>query len=425
MLATATLTMASNAADDAPCCWLCHEEGQSGKPLVRKCSCRGSTGFAHLSCIVDYAEYQGKKALLNDNLAESITKAFDICPNCGQEYQGLVEYELKKAAVDFAEKEFKDTSICVHAMKNRLVVLDAANEEDKQEGEELCTRIISVIEDMKQDDFALRRWHIKDGYVNMETGAYGAIGIFYMRIGTEVSLERAKTVLEKGRDLLRRMGDEMSVLVAEEAIKEVQAKINATNYDGPELDSARKYYEHCIQIQGESNLYTIAAGRKFAYSLFSTGCTIGAERLLHSLLETCRQTHGPDHDDTVATAACLRAVRSRKVILKCKDEVFKLLRCEDEGKTCVLRGPLTDPEKMDHEGQIITVASSDIALHYRLATPVVCHGLVNRAHLNGKIGDAREVDRDNRVCRVHFEEAGLEPAEIKYENLRILFELPP
>ena len=102
MLATATSIMASDVADDAPCCWLCLEEGQSGKPLVRNCSCRGSTGFAHLSCIVDYAEYQGKKALLNDNVADSITKAFDICPNCEQEYQGLVEYELKKAAVDFA-----------------------------------------------------------------------------------------------------------------------------------------------------------------------------------------------------------------------------------------------------------------------------------------------------------------------------------
>ncbi len=416
MLATATLTMTSNAADDAPCCWLCHEEGQSG----RNFSCRGST-----SCIVDYAEYQGKKALLNDNVADSITKAFGICPNCGQEYQGLVEYELMKAAVDFAEKEVRDISICVHAMKNRLVVLDTANEEDKQEGEEICTKILSIIEDMKKDDFAIRRWHIKDGYVNMETGAYGAIGIFYMRVGTEVSLERAKTVLEKGRDLLQLTGDDMSVLVAEEAIKEVQAKIDATHYDGPELDSARKFYEHCIQIQGASNLYTIAAGRKVAYSLYSSGCTIEADRLLHSLLKTCRQTHGPDHEDTVATAACLRAVRARKVILKCKDEVFKLMRCE--GNTCVLRGPLTDPEKMDNEGEIITVASSDIALHRRLATPVVCHGLVDRAHLNGKIGDAREVDRDNRVCKVRFEEAGLEPAEleISYENLHILFELPP
>ena len=73
----------------------------------------------------------------------------------------------------------------------------------------------------------------------------------------------------------------------------------------------------------------------------------------------------------------------------------------------------------------MTVTSSEISLHDHLGTPVVVHGLIHQAHLNGKIGDAREVDRDKRVCKVHFEEAGLEPAEIKYGNLQILFELPP
>jgi len=51
--------------------------------------------------------------------------------------------------------------------------------------------------------------------------------------------------------------------------------------------------------------------------------------------------------------------------------------------------------------------------------------LIQRAHLNGKIGDATEVDRDNRVCKICFEEAGLEPEEISYDNFHILFGLPP
>ena len=121
MSGATTLIAASNATclpDDTPECWLCHEEGPdaSGKPLVRDCSCRGSTGFAHLSCIVEYAEYQSKKALmLKDNCADSFTKAFDFCSNCEQEYQGLVEYQLKKAAVDFVEKDdvLKESHLCV------------------------------------------------------------------------------------------------------------------------------------------------------------------------------------------------------------------------------------------------------------------------------------------------------------------------
>jgi hypothetical protein len=55
-------------------------------------------------------------------------------------------------------------------------------------------------------------------------------------------------------------------------------------------------------------------------------------------------------------------------------------------------------------------------------TPVVCHGLVDGVHLNGKIGDTRGFDEGK--FEVHFEEADLEPARIKHENLRILFELP-
>jgi len=55
-------------------------------------------------------------------------------------------------------------------------------------------------------------------------------------------------------------------------------------------------------------------------------------------------------------------------------------------------------------------------------TPVVCQGLSERAHLNGKIGDTRGFNTSK--FEVHFEEAGLEPAILKHENLRIVFELP-
>mmetsp|Transcript_24983 Transcript_24983/g.38322 ORF Transcript_24983/g.38322 Transcript_24983/m.38322 type:complete len:432 (+) Transcript_24983:76-1371(+) len=430
MSAATTLIAASNAAylpDETPECWLCHEEGPdaSGKPLVRDCSCRGSTGFAHLSCIVGYAEYQGRKALMVDNCADSFTKAFDFCSNCEQDYQGLVEYQLKKAAVDFVEKEdgLKYPDLSVHVMKNRLTVLDVANEEDKQEGEELCSKIVSIIDDLKLDN---DNWYVKDGLVYMEASAYGAIGRFCMRVNTEKSLKRAISALEKGCDLFRLMGDKISVLVAEEVLKEVEAQISGvTHHHGPALSSARKYYEYCVQNYGASNLYTIAAGRSFAFSLYSSGRTIEAERLLHSLLDTSRLTHGHDHVDTATTAFCLEAVRERKVLLRSTDEVFIALRYEDDRKSCVLRGPLTHAERMGNEGQVFTVASSDITLHDRLATPVVCHGLIQRAHLNGKIGDATEVDRDNRVCKICFEEAGLEPEEISYDNFHILFGLHP
>ena len=42
-----------------PVCWICHEETkeiESGtEALVRDCACRGTSGFAHWTCLVQYA----------------------------------------------------------------------------------------------------------------------------------------------------------------------------------------------------------------------------------------------------------------------------------------------------------------------------------------------------------------------------------
>ena len=38
------------------------EEADDEMPLVRDCSCRGDSGFAHLSCLKTYAEQKSKRA---------------------------------------------------------------------------------------------------------------------------------------------------------------------------------------------------------------------------------------------------------------------------------------------------------------------------------------------------------------------------
>jgi hypothetical protein len=78
----------ANADGNAPSCWICLEEGpdETGAPLVRDCSCRGSAGFAHLSCLVKYAETQSKNAF--ERAFESgaidyvaMVEGFKKCPN--------------------------------------------------------------------------------------------------------------------------------------------------------------------------------------------------------------------------------------------------------------------------------------------------------------------------------------------------------
>ena len=55
---------------------------------------------------------------------------------------------------------------------------------------------------------------------------------------------------------------------------------------------------------------------------------------------------------------------------------------------------------------------------------MICNGLQQDINLNGKIGDVREVHMNSGKCHVHFEESGLEPAQVEFNNLRIVFDLP-
>jgi hypothetical protein len=94
--------------EEIPCCWLCLEEGadDEGVPLVRDSSCRGLSGFAHLSCIMTYAEHEGRQAQrAHDHYGDTKKSLFEQCPNCKQNYQKDLSYYMMKARLAFAEKE--------------------------------------------------------------------------------------------------------------------------------------------------------------------------------------------------------------------------------------------------------------------------------------------------------------------------------
>ena len=77
------------AIPDGAACYFCLEEDadDEGKPLVRDCSCRGESGFAHFSCpcLTKYAEQnaerlRGYRLLSHGNLATIVSNRFRI--NC-------------------------------------------------------------------------------------------------------------------------------------------------------------------------------------------------------------------------------------------------------------------------------------------------------------------------------------------------------
>ena len=47
----------SKSPGEGVSCWICLEEGadEKGQPLRRDCSCRGDSGYMHVSCVARYA----------------------------------------------------------------------------------------------------------------------------------------------------------------------------------------------------------------------------------------------------------------------------------------------------------------------------------------------------------------------------------
>jgi hypothetical protein len=71
------------AVPNGASCYICLDEGpdEGGNSLVRDCSCRGDAmGFAHLSCIVKYAEQKSEQAADRSPAALGLCRAVEDVP---------------------------------------------------------------------------------------------------------------------------------------------------------------------------------------------------------------------------------------------------------------------------------------------------------------------------------------------------------
>jgi hypothetical protein len=405
--------------------WLCLEEGESGKPLIRNCSCRGTSGFVHLSCAVKYAEKRSREAY--ERREYSNVDFFLVCPNCEQIYQGEVKYAMAKAEVEFVEREFRnDHMLYLEAMVYKLYSLDLKNEQHRLEGEVICSKVLSIIEEVDKDPSLQHNDNIMTLLMAM---AHHSMGDFRKEFGSKDNLEKAKEHYELAKDLYEAVGEELGVMNVEREIRMVAANLNGNEVEldtTQEMSYCRKSYNSCIEKGRESDVSTIRLGIELAIALYNADHTIEAERFLTKLEQTSRRVHGHSHNITKKTLAALERVKVRQVYLSAEQGLFQALRYENDGDKIVVQGPLPKllNERNVDEEKTLTVDSKDIIP--KKGTPVVVHslGLRGTSRLNGKIGELRAFSKDDSICEVHFEEEGLEPTKVKLENVRILFDLP-
>jgi len=408
---------------------------------VRNCSCRGSSGFAHISCIINFAESESKKAYTSGDMNDSLV-SFVVCPNCKQDYQNEVAYELSAAQVDFAERDFAGEEhgfLYTNVLTCRLVMLNVKNENDRCEGEELISKMLSTFEVMKRT--MQYRNHLLHPDACFEGHANANIGAFYHKIGSDDSLRKAKFYFQKARDIFEREGDELGVMTIKNLIENVEAEISGDGRrrltEAIEAGLELKKFQLFTKEFGSDDNTTIEAGVQLALALWKEFRTIEAERLLAKLIATSHRVHGVSHDCTQFALAALQRVQTRTVFLKRdaainQDEVFRAVLYTADGEKCVVKGPIPnvvfDPRISPLESSSncgaegsFEVERADVIMSK--GTPVVCTGLQKARHLNGKIGDMRDFDEETGRYVVHFEDETLKPVKVKLENLRILFDL--
>jgi tetratricopeptide (TPR) repeat protein len=79
-------------------CYICTQaiHWKTKEGLVRGCACRGTAGFAHVSCLAEQAKILREEAEEN-NLSDKLNERWDrwyTCSLCEQQYHGVVRYAL-------------------------------------------------------------------------------------------------------------------------------------------------------------------------------------------------------------------------------------------------------------------------------------------------------------------------------------------
>ena len=430
-------------------CWICLGEGSDdeGKPLRRDCSCRGSAGHSHLSCLVEYAKNRTEHFLKN---CTTIKNPWDICPNCNQAYQKLLAVDLASECIAFGDIKYRKnypfrmeayhTKIAKYSMIGFAELRSEQLTDAKQIGNKLLVLIGIGKAKGVNEQFAMRMKAI-------EASAYIHLGKMCLAEGTKESTRLAVGHLQKCLDhsVLIGMPDTF-ISMTEEKLALAQSKysgveiVHQTNEPIPQdEDKIKKYkeaYDMSVKKSGKESANSLYCGYMLASCLQKACHAVEAERLVKELAAVSYRVNGPNHNLTQQLATLLTTCKMRIVMVKSEAVVhksqdwygfkyFQIIRYENDMTHCVLKGPITDPSNPWFTVEENKFIVNRMYVSPNLNTPVVCYGLKKATHLNNKLGETRGVD-GNKTGRfvVHFEDTNLKPCLVKRENLCIVFELP-
>jgi len=428
--------------DEGAECWICLGEGPDdlGQPLRRDCSCRGeAAGFAHLSCIVEYAEQKSqqmnrgeidqKSHRLNMVDLNNFREPWEKCANCHQNHQNELAVDLATGFVTFVEGKYPDNiPIRLESLVLKLEAIQSMiahlKPKQKQEAKNVACQVLFMIGQMESKTRPLPK-----RILLAEAVTYSILGRIVLAERTKETAQEAMVCFEKCRDANKRIGNPNGVALADTYIAIAKSRreggVNKVNIEEM-VEKIRIVYDQRVEKLGGDVPMTLAAGLDLARALEKANRMLEAERLMTKLLAICRRVQGPDHALTKKAETHLKGWKVRYVNVQFQHQwfLFEALRYEEDYKKLVIKGPISTTMqryKNAKKEEILTVDTSDT--QPASDTFVVCHGLEGaRQHCNGKIGQM--IQDDSGRYEVHFEDKDLKPCNVKHANLHIIFELP-
>jgi len=244
---TKAVTVAAEAcAEDTKgqTCYICTEavHRHTKEGLVRGCSCRGTAGFAHVSCLAEQTKLLVAEAMEN-NLFDKANKRFqrwDTCGLCEQKYHGVVHCALGWAC-----------------------------------------------------------WKTYVGRPEGDPARRMAISVLGNGLEAAKHHEDALSVQEAELAMHQRLG------ASAECILIVQGNLARTHIELGRLEEAllmrRVVYSGFLKLNGEEHSQTLIAANNYASSLLDLNrCYAEAKSLMRKTMPVARRVLGEDHDTTLA-----------------------------------------------------------------------------------------------------------------------------
>ena len=432
------------AAPNGATCYFCLDEGldESGKPPVRDCSCRGdSAGFAHLSCMIEYAKQKSNQAAGKD--FDKFTEPWYHCPNCKQLFKSQLSLDLTSAFVSFADatyghpgNSYNDKISVMCALRLRIkTIVDLihqclANNVNRTtsfelmegvpviEGKMLGKKLLAMVEKMTKED-KMESWQYRLVRENYEASLY----CFLAMLNTD-SAEEAIAFYKKARKVYGILGIKHEANAFQNSIDAIRIIPDTggsveTKAADTLVEITRKSYERLIEKNGLTAEHVLRYGVAYVNALLRAQRTIEAERLVVKLAADSCRVHGSEHSCTLYADKYVGLCKKRYVVAMPWNKTFQALRYDDDGDICVVK---TTEGQLDDEQQ--DRFTNDL-IFPNPGCPVVCHGLVSALHLNGKLGEVKNIVNQPAGTRleVHFDDKSQKPVFVKPENLRIAFEL--